>query len=363
MNQTNERVIERARDAIGSNSPDNYDLGSLSEHIDALGAGAGPLRRVLSTQTITQEFDNYERSDADGRKWQGAFKRRYQFAFLLLMLTLVASIFVLIWPMPHEWTAWLQPTAMIILTVSLLASLTVAWHLTRVGHYEKWHESRGKAEFLRRKHFVNVIETPTTQEADELPPLLLKLFYFRRYQLELQTAYHKERGGQHERRALIARLLLYPSLAAAFVWLVLVMLAWLAAYLDQGPLPIALPDIVIKVLSLAEHVETITLDSTGLILVFVVSLIYGVMMIVTRLDGNLRNAARYAVVRENLAYLLDEPFRRACAAAHEGDKERVLHFVWEVHAIMANENADWVRLRELDRGREILSVPDISATT
>lgn len=350
MTQNEIGIVEQARNAVGINPVGNYKFGNLEEHIKALTEDADPLKQVLERPHIKEVISEYSRFDADAIKWQQRFKRSYRFAFGIIFLTFAASLFLLVWPMPQEWLDWLHSRAMIVLVSTLLLSLVIAWRLRNVGHYEHWHESRGNAEFLRRKHFENVIEEPTEPQSDNVPPLLLKLMYFRRYQLELQSTYHEVRGAQHERRALFARLLLLPSIALAFIWLVLVGLAWLAAYLDQGPLPMQLPADVFRILAWTEHVETIVLDTSGLLLVLMISLIYGVAMIVTRLDGNLRDAARYAVARENLSYLQDEPFQQACEAAMRSDTESVLHFVWKVHSIMANENADWVRLRNLDRG-------------
>jgi hypothetical protein len=61
--------------------------------------------------------------------------------------------------------------------------------------FERWKARRAEAELARLRYFEIV-----TRER-ELSEPLLQLEYFRRYQLDVQRAYYRKRGRDHEREA------------------------------------------------------------------------------------------------------------------------------------------------------------------
>ncbi len=350
-------LIDRAQAAIGQNQQGNYRMGQLDAHIDALSQDGEQLRGILASKNVRTDFELYEHYDHLANRAQRQFKRCYRAVFFILLVTLAVSAAALAWPMSPHIEAWLQPLATMFVSLCLIVSLGAAWRLGRVGHYEQWQKHRANSEFLRRKHFENVLDERAAEQDGEIPLTLLKLEYFRRYQAELQYAYHMERGKQHERRATIARSFLSFCLLLAIAWAIVLFLSFLSALLEQGAFPDIVPNWIVNSLSSLQSIETWNLDALGLLIAVAVSIFYGLLMIATRLDDNIRNAARYTIVRENFEHLLGRPLNEARVAACPGNHQAhdaVRHYIAEVHSIMSNELADWVRLRDLELGRERL---------
>jgi hypothetical protein len=71
----------------------------------------------------------------------------------------------------------------------------------REGHLvEAWMTERAQAESARLEYFATLVKAETA-EPSALPLGLLKLEYFRRYQLDVQLAFYDRRGRQHRQSA------------------------------------------------------------------------------------------------------------------------------------------------------------------
>jgi hypothetical protein len=236
--------------------------------------------------------------------------------------------------------------------VALLALPIVALCLRPEAAYNKWMRERGTAEGLRRKLFEQVMAGRAEPGAIPLP--LLKLEYFRRYQVELQEAYARTRGREHERGAAVARWTGRIALAMLLVWGLLCIGANLSGLTEQGPLTTlaALDHPVLWVSGVLQRIETYNADHQMLLLAIAIGALYGLVLLHVSSNASIRNAARYAVLRDNLALLRGEigAVRKAAAA---DDEAAVRGYVARVHSVMSQENADWVRLADLDQQRDL----------
>jgi hypothetical protein len=97
------------------------------------------------------------------------------------------------------WIGWLAGT-LALLTVVAGGAAGMLLYQVREGHLlETWMSARAKAEIARLDYF-DVLAAEAGKS--ESPPLLsLVLEYFRRYQLEVQRAYYRQRRQDHKRSA------------------------------------------------------------------------------------------------------------------------------------------------------------------
>jgi len=130
----------------------------------------------------------------------------------------------------------------------------------------------------------------------------------------------------------------------------------LGAWADNSALPSFVPDWIEQALARLLQLEQYRLDQIGLVAAIALAIVYAILHLRSLLDANLRNSKRYRQALDNLNYLsqseagerseLDE----ARIKAVEDNESAVRRFVGRVHSVMAAEHAEWVRLRDLDRG-------------
>jgi hypothetical protein len=347
--------IDEATSTIGEQPARNFQFGGVEDHVLELRLNpkAGPLVRILESKAVRDIDRLYGNHDRAADVHQRRSKRAANWILGLLILAVVASAGSLIWPLESQKHEMLMRIgAMLLIYGALLGSLIVAWRTGKSDPHALWSESRGHAEYLRRRLFETVVDIPEPPRTGELPPLLLKLEYFRRYQLDVQRNYHTVRGEQHRRRAWVARTLILPCLVAAIGWIVLLTLVLLGAWADHTPLPSFVPDVVEQGLAQLLEIEQHRIDQIGLITGIGIAILYGALHLRSMLDSNLRNSARYERALENLDYLAGNDLARVRQAAADGNDVAVCRFVDRVHSVMATEHAEWVRLRDLDAGRE-----------
>lgn len=73
--------------------------------------------------------------------------------------------------------------------------------LRRGNLLEDWMSKRAAAETKRLEYFTTIARLPVPASATGLPMSLLKLEYFRRYQLEVQLAFYTRRAKDHQRES------------------------------------------------------------------------------------------------------------------------------------------------------------------
>ncbi len=253
------------------------------------------------------------------------------------------------------WQLWI-PWAVFLL---LLFTPLIDW-LFRVGpHYTTWVSSRGTAEAERQNYFRHIFNLATSPngEGAAVPAtaeerkwlLLLTLEYFRRWQVEVQNAYHRDAVDKHGRNTNKARWTKF-ALAVAMTILAAVLLYSVGiGVCEQGGDGSLLSQFICHISSLP-FIETIGGDVYLLILVLMLFAAGGFFAYETSLANSIRNRPRFDQMQSNFEELLGEQLSIARGAALAGDERAVRAYVDNVHSIMTAEHAEWVKLGKLDVG-------------
>lgn len=205
-------------------------------------------------------------------------------------------------------------------------------------------QRRATAETTRIGLFDRVLAAKEDSREGELPLLPLQLEYFRRYQLDVQRAYYRERGRQHgkaARRAWLLRLL-----ALGLVILALFPIVWSLQGKDW--LPSSIAELLSELPASTEAAQRLFLGF-GL----VAAGLQGLLAALALMSLDERNAARYLATSDNLETLADKPLDEARAAAatvgadREGARATVLSFVALVQEQISVEHREWVVLRKV----------------
>lgn len=361
-------VTRRARDAVGSNPRGNIRIPPLADQVRDLPPEAGPLRRILESEAVHKAQNEHDKFDDEAVRARTSYDRSVLTIILLVFSAVAFGLAPSITPETLLGTTeaaskWLA-TAFIY--AALIFSLLIARRLDRKKTYEAWNEARGSAEFMRRKIVETVMHANETSRPGELPVWPLKLEYFRRYQLDVQEAYHQVRAAENEGKARRAKLLIVPCLLSVAVWVFALAFEVMAAWGEQGPLPASVPTFAYSVMGLMQKLTMQYTDIKWLWVGLGTACIYGLVFLFTTLNSRLRNAARFRRAAENFAHLRENPENgldkaRAAAAAEPADVAGVLRYVARVHSAMSSELSDWVRLSKLDAGQEM--APSHAAVT
>lgn len=346
-------AVHQAAEVLGENPRHNLRL-EPELHAQRLPSEAGPLRRILESAEIKHLIARYRAYGRAAVESQSSYWRTCKVILIIIALGVVVGGVVVVAPLPVEYTAAARLVASAAVYTALIVPLYLAWRLSRARHYEQWNENRAAAEHLRRRFFEQVLRAPAEAKPGELPALQLKLEHFRRYQFDLQENYHDIRSADYSRRAERANRLLLPSITIALVWIIIVFLGTASAWAEQGMVPTYL-QFFVHTFSGLQAVEIYHLDSWALMLGILMTSAYGFLFLRTIMDRNLRNLARHATARANFSFLRKTELQAAREAAARGDESQALRFVDHVHSIMSAEVADWVRLQELELGRDVLT--------
>ncbi|MEW5962427.1 MAG: hypothetical protein AB1749_02590 [Pseudomonadota bacterium] len=367
-------IVERAAEIVGSNPPTNRHLeceNSGEKHISRLlpHAQAAPLVAILRSAPVKDVFDRYRAHDAAAGDAQRRYKRARLVLFALLAVALAVGLGSFAIPAGGlagwlegylqdraETEALVQWASTMVVYLALLALPIVAMVMRPDGSYNRWMSERGTAEGLRRELFERVLHGAAEAGATsdhEIPLPLLVLEYFRRYQVELQAAYARTRGREHEWNATLARWFQRLVLGLLLVWGLLCIGANLSGLAEQGALnlPGGVDRAALLVSGLLQRIETYNADHYTLAIAIVLGAAYGAALLHVSSNASVRNAARYAIMRDNLVQLMRE-IGAVRAAAATGDEAAVRGFIARVHSVMSQENADWVRLADLDQQRD-----------
>jgi multisubunit Na+/H+ antiporter MnhG subunit len=197
-------VIARAVEAIGENRADDYILAPKG-HAEEVADKASALASLLRSTQIGTFAQQYQRHDSEAGTAQKRFKdamMRANGAVLttgvLGALIMVAGIFE-----PRLGEVIMRPPLLVLGLAALVTGALASMWLFRVREgqlLDEWMTERAHAESARLAYFATLAKSGKEQSSD--PPLgLLKLEYFRRYLLDMQIAYYRERRRQHRKAA------------------------------------------------------------------------------------------------------------------------------------------------------------------
>ncbi|MGO9459033.1 MAG: hypothetical protein ACLP1W_02715 [Rhodomicrobium sp.] len=367
--------IKKAIDIVGWNAKGNASFQAEkfeSSHLAPLRCwlpDSGPLVRILESKPVQAAVEGY----VNARKGAIEEKKLYQrlSGVMGVPLWLGAAVALAVALIPSEvvggaglalgagsskeeiaW-AW-QNFAPWAVYAGVIGTAILSLFSSPAEHYRRWQQHRATTEALRREIFKRVFDhREPGGRALELP---LKLEYFRRWQAELQREYFRQECAKNERLIRRRRGLNHLSVGV-FVLLGLVLASSAIGGLDEqgmpsallrGPLLYAAPQL--------RFAEKWGLDYWLLLLGLLAVTAMAFYFALGALNEAKRNAPRYRNMLNNFDELLKEgPEDRltfARQAAAEGKEGAVRDYADRVHSVMTLEINDWVRLADLDQGRD-----------
>lgn len=338
-------LAEAARAAIGEGAPDDFII-APETHAATLPAEAAPLSRILKRKTIEPLIAAYSAADASAIRAQSWYKRLGKLSIRLRFVTVSLGAATLmigfnafdarnaLGEATGEADASTLISFLIFLQFTALSVAVIAsWASNRFGFFERWMAWRSEAETARLSFFYRVVGAEEPAGSDELPTALLQLEYFRRYQLDVQSAFYSKRArqaaaaaGRSERAILLQGLLAFASLAPVF----------------YGAAQFFAPEAVQRFVAISLDAD-LAFVALGLLAAGYGSYLFGL----SQLELNRRNAARYGMVAKDLRDFASAPLEAARQAAERDDKAAMMFFVDTVQSVVSSENQEWIQLWKL----------------
>jgi hypothetical protein len=211
------KAIQKAIDLIGENQKDDYRI-SPTEHSAEFGVKYPGIKTVLSSATVKVAAERYKAEDTEACDAQKAFNLIFNRANISVLLTSMFITLILaggiLLPGPSNMKDWIL-IGLSILSILIGGVATKDLFILRQGKLlESWMLKRTSAEKSRLDYFESIVNaTITDNEMNGIHPGLVKLEYFRRFQLDVQRAYYRKRGADHRKSSL--RTLSWSGWAAA----------------------------------------------------------------------------------------------------------------------------------------------------
>ena len=335
-------VSDEARKAVGDDAPQDWQLRPRA-HAYNMDDTAGPLKRILTREEIEEIIEAFEDSDAAATRARNVYKTlvgwsaRLSFGAMLMAALILFSKATVFETTPIGLETWIW-ALMALQGLMLLSSFLLSLTAGRLRPFDRWMRERASAEHERIMLFTQVLNADEPQRDGEVALLPLKLEYFRRYQLDVQRKYYRERGKEHAgavRRStwlrVIATLLILAAAAPIIAALVGVDLA---ALLRLQDMPSWSGDHDLK------QRFFIAISTIG-------AALQGLLAAMHLMNQDERNAARYRTTAENLEALATKPLDEARAGAAANDQLAVETFITLVHEQISSEHREWVSLRAL----------------
>jgi SMODS and SLOG-associating 2TM effector domain 1 len=194
-------MLDAAR-IIGSGGPGDYGLSPV-EHAAQLKDSAPQLAALLTRSAPVELAQQYADADSEALAAERTFKRWVIRANWAVLATATVSALLMAAALLAGRLGGLTQTILIVLALIGVATGGFAsMSLFRVKEgrlLEDWMTARARAETKRLSYFNYIVNSSAGPLDIQLE--LLKLEYFRRYQLDLQLAYYKTRRSGHRNSA------------------------------------------------------------------------------------------------------------------------------------------------------------------
>ncbi len=195
--------IRKAQEVIGNNEDNDYIINPTG-HSELYSNQTPEFAQILDSSEVSMLAEEYERYDQMALKAQSLFLKQSKHA---RWAVLWAASFSAGLVSAGSWSSIDSPDGIIskiILTAlavgSVLAGTYAGICLQQIRAkklLEKWMEARSEAESTRLGYFEAVVTQKTDiEETSETTLSLLRLEYFRRYQLDVQVNYLEDRIGR-----------------------------------------------------------------------------------------------------------------------------------------------------------------------
>jgi hypothetical protein len=195
-------VMSDAARIIGRGSPDDNGLSPL-EHAAQLKTSAPKLAAILTRSAPVELARQYAEADTEALVAERTFKRWVIRANRAVLGTATVSALLMAVALLAVRLGGLTQTILIVLALMGVATGGFAsMSLFRVKEgrlLEDWMTARARAETKRLSYFNYIVNSSVGPLDPQLE--LLKLEYFRRYQLDLQLAFYRTRRSGHRNSA------------------------------------------------------------------------------------------------------------------------------------------------------------------
>ena len=195
-------IMSDAARIIGSDTPSDYRLSPL-EHAEQLKTSAPKLAALLTRSAPVELAQQHADADTEALGAERTFKRWVIRANWAVLATATVSALLMAVALLGGIFGSLTQTILIVLAVIGVTTGGIAsMSLFRVKEgrlLEDWMMARARAETKRLSYFRYIVNSSEGRLDPQLE--LLKLEYFRRYQLDLQLAYYKTRRSGHRNSA------------------------------------------------------------------------------------------------------------------------------------------------------------------
>lgn len=192
--------------AIGEGKPDDYVI-SPTSHAREFSEQAPALAEILSSSAVSASARLYEDEDKDALQAQNEFKRVFDRSNLTVFGTGVfVALFMAVAATSSVLPGWVEKTLLVVLSLGgVLCGAFASRDLLTIrkgGLLETWMSKRALAETRRLDYFCLVTgSSGKVRSKTESPLENLKLEYFRRFQLDVQRAFYRERAKDHREEA------------------------------------------------------------------------------------------------------------------------------------------------------------------
>jgi len=305
-------MIRAAKDALGTGLAEDYKI-QPTTHAAELAEKAPCLAAILGSSELSVLAEEYEKNDKLANDNKAVFKTIADRANWAVLLTACFSALLLVVGPLKTVVSLPEGAVLAILGVCGVISggLGSMWvYQTREGKLlDNWMSARAAAEALRTEYF----ETATTMELADGTSSVLQFEYFRRYQLDVQTAFYdrKVRDCRREARRLLQMSAYSVALASISAGLATILSGQNPAWVSIA----ALGAIATALGSFASTRESV--------------------------NQNRRNMERYAKASDAIS-LLKKKIDQVRAAAAAGEREPMKQFVAAVHEQLAAEHREWL---------------------
>lgn len=316
MGDEHRERIDQARDTIGKSSADDWSIRPTT-FADRFAESAPRLEAVLRQSAVTTTAESFEQHNQEAKENQRRFKQTARRAAVAVMATTIAGALIMIaGVIGDEFRAgWLIAFGVLGIVAGSLGTMWM--FILRQGKLlDAWMRTRAQAETDRLEYFARA----TTPTPGETGLALLRLEFFRRYQLEVQRTYYRGRGAQH--RAGASRTLGLGAIAVFLAAVATGLGGILGAHILELSALAALGIVGSALGSMASSSEAANQDR--------------------------RNAERYDRTR----FALDELKKKlddVRTAVATGDLEVLPQFVKAVHEELSLEHRQWLKQSELQR--------------
>lgn len=315
------KLIKEAQKIIGEGNTDDYIL-QPTKHYEMFYEKAPEFASVFQSLEIETVAKKYETFDVKAMDEQAIFKsysKRARWS-LFFMVCFSTALIVLATLFGHAIESALANILFILFTIFAIVSgyLTNTW-LSLIKNkklFEKWMNSRANAEMQRLEYFILLVKSTLEGAAKKNAVFnnLLRLEFFRRFQLDMQINYYEERGKDHRKNADKA----------------IIISTWLLG-------GTSLTAAIAGVLGASINPKWGVIAAIGLILQALATMILNQGLV----NQDQRNEERYSRTKEvldNIRMRIDK-VRKSLA---EGNAVVLMSFIQTVHEQLSLEHRQWI---------------------